>query len=43
MASTDSSGLPSAPDQRLEAIIDLLWAGFSSSTFTVFVKLRVVR
>ncbi len=33
--------LPAATDQRLEAIIDLLWGDFSSSTFTVFVKLWV--
>jgi AcrR family transcriptional regulator len=32
---------PAATDERLEAIIDLLWADFSSSTFTVFVKLWV--
>ncbi len=32
---------PAATDQRLEAIVDLLWADFSSSTFAVFVKLWV--
>ena len=32
---------PAATDKRLEAVIDLLWADFSSSTFTVFVKLWV--
>ena len=33
--------MPAATGKRLEAIIDLLWADFSSSTFTAFVKLWV--
>ena len=33
--------LPAERDQRLRALLDLLWSDFSSSTFTVFVKLWV--
>jgi AcrR family transcriptional regulator len=33
--------LPTAPRQRLDALLDLMWADFSSSTFAVFVKLWV--
>lgn len=36
-----AAGFPAAPEQRLEALLDVLWADFSSSTFTVFVKLWV--
>jgi AcrR family transcriptional regulator len=34
-------GLPSSPAERLPAMLDLMWADFSSSTFEVFVKLWV--
>ncbi len=34
-------GFPAAGPRRLEALLDVLWADFSSSTFTVFVKLWV--
>jgi AcrR family transcriptional regulator len=38
----DLSGeLPTDPVQRVEALLDLLWNDFSSSTFTVVVKLWV--
>jgi AcrR family transcriptional regulator len=33
--------LPAAPDQRVPLLLDVVWADFSSSTFTVFVKLWV--
>jgi AcrR family transcriptional regulator len=33
--------LPPAPSQRVAAMLDLLWADFSSPIFTVFVKLWV--
>jgi AcrR family transcriptional regulator len=36
-----ATGFPSAPAQRLETLLDLMWTDFSSSTFTVFVKLWV--
>ena len=32
---------PADPLQRLETLLDLMWADFSSTTFTVFVKLWV--
>jgi AcrR family transcriptional regulator len=31
--------LPQRPPERLAALLDLIWTDFSSSTFTVFVKL----
>jgi AcrR family transcriptional regulator len=33
--------LPEARSERLPALLDLMWSDFSSSTFTVFVKLWV--
>ncbi len=33
--------LPAAPSQRIAAMLDLLWADYSSPVFTVFVKLWV--
>lgn len=33
--------LPATPAERLAGLLDLIWADFSSSTFTVFVKLWV--
>ncbi len=33
--------LPEEPTERLRAMLDLMWSDFSSSTFTVFVKLWV--
>jgi AcrR family transcriptional regulator len=36
-----ATGFPISAPQRLEAMLDVLWADFSSSTFTVFVKLWV--
>ncbi len=36
-----AGGFPTEPGARLRALLDLLWADFSSSTFTVFVKLWV--
>jgi AcrR family transcriptional regulator len=36
-----AADLPVMPAQRLAALLDLMWADFSSSTFTVFVKLWV--
>src|SRR5262249_25176664 len=33
--------LPAAPEDRLVALLDLLWADFSNPTFVVFVKLWV--
>jgi AcrR family transcriptional regulator len=36
-----AADLPTAPSQRVAALLDLLWADFSSPIFTVFVKLWV--
>jgi AcrR family transcriptional regulator len=36
-----AADLPASPSARLRALLDLMWADFSSSTFTVFVKLWV--
>lgn len=36
-----AGSFPSSPERRLEALLDVVWADFSSSTFTVFVKLWV--
>jgi AcrR family transcriptional regulator len=36
-----AKNLPSAPGRRLPALLDMLWADFSSPIFTVFVKLWV--
>jgi AcrR family transcriptional regulator len=36
-----AADLPQSPSERLPALLDLLWADFSSATFTVFVKLWV--
>jgi AcrR family transcriptional regulator len=33
--------LPAAPNQKVAALLDLLWANYSSPIFTVFVKLWV--
>jgi len=38
---TQARELPSVPDERIPALLDLLWADFSSPIFTVFVKLWV--
>ncbi len=35
------AALPAAPSQRIAAMLDLLWADYSSPIFTVFVKLWV--
>lgn len=36
-----AEALPGSPAERLPALLDMLWADFSSSLFTVFVKLWV--
>jgi AcrR family transcriptional regulator len=36
-----ASDLPEDPSDRVGALLDVMWADFSSSTFTVFVKLWV--
>jgi AcrR family transcriptional regulator len=36
-----AASFPTTPRQRLRALLDVLWADFSSSTFTVVVKLWV--
>jgi AcrR family transcriptional regulator len=36
-----AADLPARPSDRLPALLDLLWADFSSDVFTVFVKLWV--
>ena len=36
-----AKALPANPDKRVRALLDMLWADFSSPIFTVFVKLWV--
>jgi AcrR family transcriptional regulator len=36
------AGLPAAPEERIPQLLDVMWADFSGSIFTIFVELWVV-